>query len=143
MISRSRRIGLWIASVLLSVAVFSVCMGFAGSVVAVFSVTVIFALPVALLYLPVVTAIENAARWRKWILLLSGTLVGPIVIAILAGILWLRGGDPDKIWRGDPLTGVGAGSGMILAGFVGGVAALFYVVALAFVHKSNPADKDG
>ena len=124
------------ASVLLSVGVFSVCMGLVGSVVAIFSVTIMFALPVSLLYLPVVTTIEGTARWRKWILLLSGSLIGPIVIAIFAVMLRLGGSDPDKIWRGDPLTGLGAGSGMMLAGIVGGMAALIYVIASKIFDKS-------
>jgi hypothetical protein len=96
----------------------------------VFRVTILLALPVWCLYLPFVILIKDAEQWRSWILLISGVLIGPAAIASVALVSQLRGGNVDAIWKGDPLTGLGAGSGMILASVVGLITTVIYVIAL-------------
>jgi len=47
-----------------------------------FRFTIIFALPVGLLYLPVVIALRDAKHPRNWTLLVSATVIGPICLAV-------------------------------------------------------------
>ena len=132
-----RRIGLWLGSLLLSVTLFVLVFSvlFRASPILILRVTMIFALPVWCLYLPFVIAIKDAEEGRIWTILFSGILIGPALVALWALVLQLRGGDPDKIWWGDPLTGLGGIAVIIFASIVGFLATSFYVIALRILHR--------
>jgi hypothetical protein len=144
-----RRIGLWFGSLLLSVTLFSLLFnvlfsgpGFfrVGTVLLIFRVTLIFALPVWCLYLPFVIALKNAEERRIWTILVSGILIGPASLVLWSLILQLRGGDPDTIWQGDPLA-FGVSGVMIFALIVGFLTTSFYVIALKVLHHRSTAVK--
>ena len=126
------RIGLWFGCLLFSVTLFS--LGWGAAAYNVFRLTTIFALPVACLYLPFVIALKDAERRRIWTILLSGILIGPAVPGLLGLFLQLRGQlrseDGHKVWRSEPLTGLGLGSAMIYALIVGFLTTVCYVIAL-------------
>jgi hypothetical protein len=66
--------------------------------------------------------------------------IGPAAIAGGALIAQLKGGDATAIWNGDPLTGLGAGLGMIFASIVGFLTTIIYVIALNnFTRRSTEA----
>lgn len=131
-----RRIGLWLGSVFLSVSVFSLLLSRVGSVSFIFRITMMFALPVAFLYLPIVIALKDAAKWRPWTILFSGTLIGPAVIATLSVIQQLRGGDAHEIWQGDGI-GLGAYSAMICVSVVGFLTTTFFVIAMKVTRRGS------
>lgn len=142
------RIGLWLACLLLSVPLFSISLALflastgsaAMSVIfPITRVTMIFALPVWCLYLPIVIAFKDAERRRIWTILLTGTLIGPVSLALWCFILQLRGVDPNLIWHGDPLLGwLGGGiATMIFALIVGFLTTSFYVIALKIVQRRS------
>ncbi|HZD47373.1 MAG TPA: hypothetical protein VE178_01395 [Silvibacterium sp.] len=145
-----RRIGLWFASLLLAVALF--CLFFslifmaspfftAGSILPVLRVTMIFALPVWCLYLPVVIAVKDAEERRIWTILLTGTLIGPLAMFLWSLILLLRGFSQKDVWLGDPLLGGLGGciGSMTLALIVGFLTTSFYVIALKILHRVSTA----
>jgi hypothetical protein len=100
----------------------------------------LFALPVSCLFLPLVILLKDAEQRRTWVLLVWGVLIGPAAIAGGALISQLKGGDPSAIWNGDPLTGLGAGLGMIFASMVGFLTTFIYVIALkSFTRRSTAA----
>jgi hypothetical protein len=129
-----RRIGLWAGSLILSVTLFSLLFSllpnWGGAIFLIFRVTMLFALPVWCLYLPFVIALKDAEERRIWTTLFSGILIGPASLSLWGFILQLGGGDPHKIWQGDPLIGFGLNVGMIFALIVGFLTTSFYVIAL-------------
>jgi hypothetical protein len=124
------RIGLWFGCLLFSVTLFS--LGWGAAAYGVFRLTMIFALPVACLYLPFVIALKDAEGRRIWTILLSGILIGPAVPGLLGLFVQLRGQlrgeDVQKVWQGE--FGLGLGSGMIYASIVGFLTTVCYVIAL-------------
>ena len=94
------RIGLWLASLLVAVLLFcllaSLIFGGADSIIPIFRVTMTFALPVGCLYLPFVIVLKKAEH--RSLILLSGTLIGPVCIALWGLFLQLRGDDTRTIW---------------------------------------------
>ena len=52
-------------------------------------------------------------------ILISGILLGPAALALWGLILQLRGDDPNTIWQGDPLIGMGGISAIVFALIVG------------------------
>ena len=139
-----RRIGLWFGSLLLSATLFSLLFSGArifgpGSVLPIFRVTMIFALPVWCLYLPFVIALKDAEQRRIWTTLFSGILIGPASLALWCVILQLRGADPHKIWQGDPLIGLGCITVMVFTLIVGFLTTSFYVIALRILHRRSTA----
>jgi len=131
-----RRIGLWFGSLILSVTLFSLLLD--GPLIFIFRITMIFAFPVWCLCLPFVIAFKDAEKRRPWILLLSGTLIGPASLALWCLILQLRGGDPHTIWYGDPLAGP-AWLFWIYALIVGFLTTSIYLVSLRALHRSSTA----
>jgi hypothetical protein len=94
----ARRIGLWFGSLLVSVTLFSfICSllfsgpGFfrLGTVLFIFRVTMIFALPVWCLYLHFVIALKDAEERRIWTILVSGALIGPTSLVLWGVMLQL------------------------------------------------------
>ncbi len=100
----------------------------------------IFALPAWCLYLPFVIALKDAEERRIWTILASGILIGPASLVAWGLMLQLRGGDPDTIWRGDPLA-FGIGGALIFALVVGFLTTSFYVIALKVFHRRSTAAK--
>jgi hypothetical protein len=138
---RLRRIGLWFASLVVGVALFSLafCVFFhtggslAGQpVILVFRIAMMFAFPVSCLCLPFVIALKHPEGRRIWTTLIGGSLIGPASLALWALILLLRGGDPQVIWYGDPLLGAvgGVAGGMVFGLIVGFLTTSCYLVAL-------------
>jgi hypothetical protein len=142
LVNTLKRTCLWIGSLFLSVTFFSLLFGLLQSNLStapvIFRVTMLLALPVWCLYLPFVILIKDAEQQRSWVLLVSGILIGPATIACVALVSQLRGGDVETIWKGDPLTGLGAGSGMIYGAVVGFITTvIIYVIALkTFTRRS-------
>ena len=147
-----RRISLSFGSLLLSVTLFTLLFGRfinrfepfrAGLLLFIFRVTMMFALPVWCLYLPFMLALKDAAERRIWTILLIGSLIGPASLALWGLILQLRGGNPDKIWYGDPLLGVlgGVAAAMVYALIVGFLTTCLYVIALRVFFSRSTATR--
>ncbi|HSU57974.1 MAG TPA: hypothetical protein VLI55_01570 [Bryobacteraceae bacterium] len=132
------RMAVWFASVFISIGVFSVLfsMGSIAEFFFVYRITLIFALPAAFLYLPVVVAIKDAQQGRFWALLASGILIGPVSLALSGLILQLRGTATASQWRGDDI-GPGLGYGLVLALIVGALTTTFYLAALRAIPRRN------
>jgi hypothetical protein len=128
------RVGLWIGSVLFSVTLFSLLLSLTGSFFIIFQVAITFALPVGLLYLPIVALLKTAQGWRMWVTLVTGTLVGPASLALWGVILQLRGGNAHTIWQGDGI-GLGVAPAIILASLVGLLTTAIYVIVLKVLHR--------
>ena len=126
------RIGLWLASLFVAMVLFcllaSLIFGGAESIIPIFRVTMKFALPVGFLYLPFVIVLKKAEH--KSLILLSGTLIGPMFIALSGIFLQLRGNDTRAIWYGDPLIGVGGIAAVLFALIVGFLTTLLYTIGL-------------
>jgi hypothetical protein len=147
------RVGLWFGSVLVSIAVFSLVWSIVfnsggalilsgGALILVFRVTSMFALPVACLYLPVVLLLKDAEERRGRFLFLSATLVGPAADVLLCLLLQLRGGNVERIWKGDPLIGLGGIMVGFYALFVGFLTACCYDAALKLTYRPSPRVSD-
>jgi hypothetical protein len=138
------RVGLWLSSLLLAVAVFSLIFCLlqsvrfsSGSVFLIFRVTLLFAFPIWCVSVPLVTALKDAEERRIWTILLRGSLIGPAAVALWCLILQLRGAAADMLWQGDPLIGIGGSVGIVLASIVGFLATSFYVIALKVLHRRS------
>lgn len=127
---RIRNIALWFASLVLAVSLFSLFWGPAAFVF-IFRVTMIFALPVACLYLPFVIALPDAENGRIGVILVSGVLFGPVALALWNFILGLRG---HPIWH-EHDVGPGFAGFLLFALIVGSMTTTFYVIALKLVHR--------
>ncbi|MDR3754888.1 MAG: hypothetical protein P4K93_14960 [Terracidiphilus sp.] len=128
------RIFLSFCSLLLAVALFCCWLGSAGSWSFIFKITMIFALPVWLINLPVLFLLKNVGRHSKWIVPALGGLIGPVCVILWCGILVLRGGDWASIWNGDPEAG-GLESALIFASLIGLATNSFYTVALILSQR--------
>jgi hypothetical protein len=135
------RVGLWFLSLLVAVGLFTglFCALYAGSpgywmqaLYGVFRITMIFAFPVACLYLPVVIVLRDAAKRRLWIVLVSGALIGPVCMALLSIVQLMEGQSVHEVLYGDPLLGStgGAVGTMIEAFIVGTFTTVLYIVLL-------------
>ena len=148
--SVARRMGLWFGSLLLGITLFSLLMTLSpsgvsqsfqvGAVLLVFRITMTFAFPAWCLYLPFVMALQDAEERRGWTLLVSGILIGPASLVLWGLILQVRGGDPQKIWHGNP-PGFGMNGAMIFALIVGFLTTSCYVIALKVLHHRSTATK--
>jgi hypothetical protein len=136
-----RKIRLWFISLLFAVGLFSLPF-IAGmpsfeAIGLIFITTLGFALPVACLYLPIVIGLSDAEKPRIWIIPCGGILIGPALMALWCFVLLLRGDDPQTVWHGDPLLGIGGLAGMVFAAIVGSFTTLFYVIALKVIHQRH------
>ena len=142
------RIGISFRALLASAALFSVLFtlvfGLDGPFPlhlspVVFLVTMILALPVWLLYLWLVLALEDAEGWRFWLILATGTLIGPAALGLWGLLQVESGADPQMVWWGDPLIGFasGLGAGMVFATIVGSMTAAFEGLALRRIHRRS------
>jgi hypothetical protein len=122
-------------SLLLSVCFISAMYGQRyglGSFFFVFRITMMFALPVACLYLPVVIALRDAEEGRMQIIAGVGVLIGPVSLALWVLILTALG--KASIWQSDGI-GFGVIPCLILASIVGFLTTMFYVIALKLIHR--------
>lgn len=144
------RIGLWFVCLLLAIGLFSLLLslylkgvGFAKLwfILPVFRVTMMCALPIWCLCLPVVIAVKQAAGWRMWTILPIGSLIGPLAVGLWFLVLQIGGASPQTMWQGDPLIGwAGSGlAGMIFAFIVGLLTSSLYVVAFSVIHRRSVA----
>lgn len=138
------RIGLWVGCLLLAVGLFSVLFirvfSPGGEVMLIFRITMMFALPVWFLYLPLIIGLRDAEDSRIWTILISGTLIGPLAITAWCLIRQLAGGNTRDIWQGDPLAPSTAAC-MIFASVVGFLATAIYGISLKAVYRLFAADK--
>ena len=116
-----------------SATLFTLLFSFGGSemVMVVFRTTMMFALPVWLLYLPFVVFCKDAEQWRILILLVSGVAIGPASLVVLRCFSQLRGGNVHQVWIGD---GEGFIPCMVFAAIVGVWTTGLYVTALKVIH---------
>ncbi len=129
------RVGAWFTSLLLSVTIFCLLWPIA-SFLFVFRITMTFAFPVSLLYLPAVIGIKNAREGRLRTLLVSGILIGPVSLCAWGLILQLRGAAAHSVWWGDGLA-PGLAGGLVFALIVGSLTTTFYVATLRFIPRRN------
>jgi hypothetical protein len=133
------RICLWFGSLLIAVLffsqLFSLLFNHGAPIFPIFRATMIFALPVACLYLPFLIALRNTEGQRIGIILLGGTLIGPVSIGFWGLVLQMRGGDTQTIWHGDPLTGLGGFIAMLFALVVGFLTTCSYILVLKVTHR--------
>ena len=153
-VSVGRRIGMWFVCLLAADALFSLLLSlFVDSVgldklwfvLPIFRVTMMCALPIWCLCLPIVIAMKDADGWKLWTILLSGSLIGPLLVGLWFLLLQIGGANPQTLWQGGPLTGWAASSvaGMFFAFVVGLLTSSFYLVALKRLHpRSMPAYRD-
>jgi hypothetical protein len=130
------RISLWFGCLCLSVTFFTLLFSFAGPVmlIAVFRVSMMFALPVWFLYLPFVVSIKDAQQGRLLIFWVSGMVAGPVALAILGLMLQVGGGNLHSIWVGNGI-GIGIAPCMICAAIVGFLTTTFYVLATQVIRS--------
>jgi len=127
--TKIRNIALWFGSLVLAISLFSLLFG-PGAFLFVFRVTMMFAFPVACLYLPVVMALRDTEEGRIWTILASGTLMGPACLVLWGFILDLGG---HAVWQSDDI-GLGLGAGLAMALVVGFLTTVSYVTALKIIH---------
>ncbi|MCL4793481.1 MAG: hypothetical protein KJZ84_02905 [Bryobacteraceae bacterium] len=142
-VSTFGRAGISLGALLASVALFSVLFtlvfGRAGAFTldlfpTVFFTTMTIAVPVWFLYLWLVLALEDAEGWRFWVILATGTLIGPVSQGVWGLLQIESGSDPHRVWQGDPLIGLGLGARMVFAMIVGCMTSAFYGLALRRMH---------
>jgi hypothetical protein len=142
------RIGLWFVCLLLAIGLFSLLLslylkgvGYAKLwfVVPVFRVTMMCALPIWCLCLPVVIAAKRAEGWKMWTILPVGSLLGPLAVGLWFLVLQVGGASPQTMWQGDPLMGwVGSAiAGMIFAFVVGLLTSSLYLVIFKSLDRGS------
>ena len=134
------RVGTWFCSLLFAAGLFSLLVSRGTSiqsVIFIFKVTMVFALPVSLLCLPVVFFVKSAGKRQVWILLAIGLLFGPACLAIWGLILQLRSTNAQIIWQGDGES-PGVVGAMLCAAIVGLLTTAVYTAILKLtVRRSN------
>ena len=133
MMTTSRNIALWFRSLSLSVSIFSLLYGLRygpDSFVFVFRITLMFALPVACLYLPLVLTFSK--RGRLWAIIGSGTLIGPASLVLWAVIGSIR--SDVSIWQSDGI-GLGLGAALVCALIVSILTTTCYVAAFKIIRR--------
>jgi hypothetical protein len=141
-ISVPHRVGLWLSAFLLAVGLFGLlfCLAvdtewtarglpatsvrdFLADLLVDSLATLMYALPAACLYLPIVIRLKDAEGRRIWIILIAGTLTGPAVMAI-----WC-------LFFQYPLIAPGGLTILLFAAIVGSLTALFYAIALRIAYR--------
>jgi hypothetical protein len=108
-------------------------------VLPIFRVTLMCALPIWCLCLPVVIAAKQAEGWKMWAILAAGSLIGPLTIGLWFLVLQIGGASPQTMWQGDPLIGwIGSSiAGMIFALIVGVLTSSFYLVTFKALYRQS------
>ncbi|MCL4842350.1 MAG: hypothetical protein KJZ79_10935 [Bryobacteraceae bacterium] len=131
-----KRVGFSLGALLVSVTLFCILftlvsgsLGTRGSFPFIFLGTLVFALPVWCLYLPFILKLKDAEGRRRWIILVTGTLIGPVATGLAAVVFLLNTVGLQRIIYGTgDLRAIGALMGF--AFFVGSLTSAFYVLAL-------------
>lgn len=133
------RVGLWLVSLLLADAFFNLCDAFSilfrGPGIVpnlLFVMTIIYAFPAWLLFLPIVIALKDAEGRRIWSILVAGFLIGPLSLLLLYMAIRLVYGGPQPAGSHNPPTG---GEMLLFAVIVGSLTTSFYVIGLKILHK--------
>jgi hypothetical protein len=100
--SALKRVGLWSASCLILIALFTALLGRFGTMDVVYRLALFFVFPLWLIFLPTAIEVRDAGGPRIWLILGLGTLAGPVVFLLLLFIQILNSGKPSIIWQGDP-----------------------------------------
>jgi hypothetical protein len=129
------RICLWLVSLLIADAGFSLFFGFFSFEVfaAYFVVTLLIAWPAWCLYLPFVIAFKDAEGRRIWILASVGVLIGPLSLLLWDAIDRLQGVKARMLGM-DPLHSMG-GVSIVLALAAGSLTTCAYVYGLKIQHN--------
>lgn len=140
LLSAAGRVGLWFGCVVLSAVVLATVFSASGWLW-IFRLALLFALPGACLYLPIVIWLSNADGKRLWILIGVGTLVGPPSIVLFGLIQQLRGVDPKSIWHNDPLVPASLIRiiHVVCPLVIGFLATAFYGLTLRFLNPAASA----
>jgi hypothetical protein len=147
-LSTGMRVVLWFVSLLTAVACFSVFLSLwlttaesakAGLIVPIFRMTMMCALPIWCLCLPLVIAMKNTEGWRMWTILLTGSLLGPLLVGLWFLLLELGGASQPMVWQGDPQLGWAGRSiaGMFFALIVGLLTTSTYLIAIKLLHRRS------
>lgn len=131
-----KRVGFSLGALLVSVTLFSVLFTLVSGRLRtldplpfIFLGTLVFALPVWCLYLPFILKLKDAEGRRRWIILVTGTLIGPVATGLAAVVFLLNTVGLQRIIYGTgDLRAIGALMGF--AFFVGSLTSAFYVLAL-------------
>lgn len=131
-----KRVGFSLGALLVSVTLFSILLplipgqlGRLGPFPFTFLATLVFALPVWCLYLPFILKLKDAEGRRRWVILSTGTLIGPVATGLAAVVFLLNTVGLQRIIYGTgDLRAIGALMGF--AFFVGCLTSAFYVLAL-------------
>jgi len=115
----------WLGSLVLAVRLFSVIYGLV-SFFFIFRITILIALPAALLYLPFLITLQKQEGGQPWTVLFSGSLCGPAYIALWVLFGAIRG--RSAAWDGDGL-GPGLAACLVYALVVGFLTSGSYVIA--------------
>lgn len=129
------RIALWFGSLLIAIVCFTLYLDPHGLNPFIFRITAMFALPAAVLFLPLVIALRDAEHSRIWILLVSGIVIGPSSLLVWFLIVLFTTTKPQPFWQGDP-EGLSTFSALIFALIVGTLTTALYVLALKLLHRS-------
>jgi hypothetical protein len=130
------RIALLFAALLLATLLFSAYFSRGWPALFLVRITLLFALPAWLLYLPLVVAHPQPAPRQLAILIVAGFLIGPASMAAWGLVLLSRGETAHAIWAGDPEAG-GLAATMIYAAIVGSLTTIFYVSALRLLKRKS------
>jgi hypothetical protein len=131
---------LWFLALLLSVSLFSSIYGRLyglGSFIFVFRITMIFALPVACLCLPVVIAMRDRKEGTR-IIVAAGSLIGPVCLVLWGVLREARG--VQAAWSSDGI-GFSIITVLILASIVGCLTTIFYIIALKLFRGLSASSK--
>jgi len=123
------RILLWFVALFLGALVFSAWLGHGLPNLSIVRITLVFALPAWLFYLPLVVACPGTTRRQLGILVIAGFLIGPATIAVWSAILPSHG-------RTDP-EALGLRGMMISAAIVGVATTVIYLVGLRLLQKKS------
>ncbi len=97
-----QRVALWFGCCCLVLLFFLVFLGANGLLDSAVKIGELFVLPMGLLYLPVVIALKDTGGKRLWVLLTTGTLLGPFTWICVSLLVWVYGPNGIGFWQSDP-----------------------------------------
>lgn len=98
----------------------------------------IFALPVACLCAPVVLAVSGRKKGTR-IIVLAGSVIGPVCVALLAGLAEARG--KQAVWDDSGGNGFGIVAELASAAIVGFLTTIIYIIALKLIQGLSASAK--
>lgn len=128
-----KRISVWTVSCLIFIALIYATQGPAGTMDVVYRITLLYVLPLWVVFLPVTLKVKDAQGPRIWIILGYGLLTGVVVFAGLSVIQALNRGNPSIIWQGYATfssmalwTTLAVASGLVVSAIYGMALKMFY-----------------